>query len=127
MNPHGGGQGRSFMARAMWVAMAIVFATCSVAGGEESDSLLRIALLQPDSLPEPEGEDGPADDVFEGEVKEGGAKGEDELDRLMSMDLDQLQDVDIVPSAITIPTGTLTATTTQADSPYTVTHITREM
>lgn len=45
------------------------------------------------------------------------------------MDLDQLQTVNIAAaeSAVTIPTGTLTATTTDSVSPYTVTHITREM
>ncbi|MEX2093683.1 MAG: TonB-dependent receptor plug domain-containing protein [Pirellulales bacterium] len=45
----------------------------------------------------------------------------------MSMDIDQLVNVDVVESAVTIPTGTLTATTTDSVSPYTVTHITREM
>ena len=54
-------------------------------------------------------------------------KSGDDLDKLMSMDLDQLTHVDVVPSAVTIPTGTLTATTTESQSPYTVTHITREM
>ena len=51
----------------------------------------------------------------------------DDLDKLMSMDLDQLQQVDVAESAVTIPTGTLTATTADSVSPYTVTHITREM
>jgi outer membrane receptor protein involved in Fe transport len=60
-----------------------------------------------------------------------GEKSADELDKLMSMDLDQLQNVsvqvDTAEAAVTIPTGTLTATTEDSVSPYTVTHITREM
>jgi outer membrane receptor protein involved in Fe transport len=112
------------------LAFAFSLAVAASTMAQDAAPVARVALLQPESLPPSEleiGADGPADDVFEGEVEPGGAKGEDELDDLMSMDLDQLVNVDVVPSAITIPTGTLTATTTQADSPYTVTHITREM
>lgn len=66
---------------------------------------------------------------LEGAATEEEKKGGDDLDKLMSMDLDQLQTVDVAASeaAVTIPTGTLTATTTDSISPYTVTHITREM
>ena len=79
----------------------------------------------PDGELLPPGESGRRRD---GEEKE---KSGDDLDKLMSMDLDQLQnvsvEVDMAESAVTIPTGTLTATTADSVSPYTVTHITREM
>lgn len=76
---------------------------------------------QSDSLPAPEQPE-------EGDPEAGGdGKATDDLDKLMSMDLDQLTKVDVTPSSVTIPDGTLTATTTDSVSPLTVTHITREM
>jgi outer membrane receptor protein involved in Fe transport len=65
----------------------------------------------------------------------GAAGGGDDLDQLMSMDIDQLVNVPVgnsaslaeLPDAVTINTGTLTATPMAPSSPSTVTHITREM
>lgn len=50
-----------------------------------------------------------------------------DVDKLLSMNLEQLANVDVVTSSVTIPTGTLTATTPKSVSPATVTHISREM
>jgi outer membrane receptor protein involved in Fe transport len=53
--------------------------------------------------------------------------GTGDVDKLLSMNIDQLANLDVVESSVTIPTGTLTATTTETVSPSTVTHITKEM
>ncbi len=50
-----------------------------------------------------------------------------EVDKLLSMNIEQLANLDVVTSSVNIPTGTLTATTTKSVSPSTVTHISREM
>jgi iron complex outermembrane receptor protein len=76
------------------------------------------------------GANGEAGDEAEG----GGDAADDDLDKLMSMDIDQLVNVPVasaavgeIPSSITIPTGTLTATAAAPAAPSTHTHITREM
>ncbi|HYO26308.1 MAG TPA: TonB-dependent receptor [Lacipirellulaceae bacterium] len=90
---------------------------------------LEDALTSGGSGEEESADDAPPD---EGAADEGAA--EDDLDKLMSMDIDQLVNVPVansavgpLPDSVTLNTGTLTASAAAPVSPSTVTHISREM
>ena len=112
---------------------AVVLGAIAVSGSPDVESircllkLIVAAFVAVSLLPRPVacGQSSATESIPPGE-QAAQSKKVDDLDKLMSMDIDQLMNVDVAESSVTIPTGTLTATTTDDVSPYTVTHITRD-
>jgi outer membrane receptor protein involved in Fe transport len=124
---------RARASTALWVALLVGFGWPSVAYAQSQSAVAALDLAGAMSYRDvalASNEDaGDATDATDAaDAGEAADKEPDgDVDKLLSMDLEQLADLDVVESSVTVPTGTLTATTTKTVSPSTVTRITREM
>ena len=103
------------MARASWTACLVVIVSTSLVHAQDWQPVSRVAF-QPPELP-------PA--VADGEAAKSDEKpAEDDLDKLMKLDLDQLQNVDVVQEST--PAALTEVPSDRNIVPAAVTHITQE-
>ena len=103
------------MAKRLWVALIASLSVSTLVQAQDPQVLPSPNLQQPDAVLAPGGEDAKAGD---------GEKPKDDLDKLMSMDLDQLGNVDVVQEST--PAALTEVPSDRNIVPAAVTHISKE-